>query len=237
MSKTEVVHLLTAREGYNHLARVYDAKTNRFRRFEALPPLGGMTGKGTVAAVIDTGLLSKHPVVRARMIEAVDFTGEGAEDENGHGTLVALLLLRQAPDTLLINVKALKRDGRSRPQDLLKALRWVRQDKRKLVVNLSAGIYRTECVGHCSICEAARRVVAAGKLLLVAAGNLPGITACPAKASDAVLTVAAFDPPRVPCRRMRAQPRRKASLRRSNLTPPSGWIRTATPVLKGISQA
>jgi subtilisin family serine protease len=193
MSDTETVHLLAADEGHNHLADIYDARTNRFRRFEALPPLGGMTGKGVVLAVIDTGLLSKHPVIRARMIEAVDFTGEGAEDENGHGTKVALVLLRQSPDASLISVKALKKDGTSSAKDLLKALRWVREDKRIRVVNLSAGVYRPDCAGHCSVCEAARRVVAAGKVVLVAAGNLPGITACPAKASDAVMTVAAFD--------------------------------------------
>lgn len=190
---TETVHLLSARKGHNYLADIYDAKTNRFRRFKAMPPLGGMTGKGLVVAVIDTGLFSKHPVIRARMIEAVDFTGEGAEDENGHGTMVALELLRQSPDASLIGVKALKRDGSSRAGDLLKALSWVREDKRIRVVNLSAGVYRPDCAGHCSICEAARRVVAAGKVVVVAAGNLPGITACPGKASDSVITVAASD--------------------------------------------
>jgi hypothetical protein len=186
---TETVHLLGAREGHNYLAEVYDAKANLFRRFIPYLDNPPNAGKGTVAAVIDTGLLSKHPVIRARLIDAVDFTGEGVEDENGHGTMVALILLRAVPDASLIDVKALKRDGTSSAEDLLKALRWV----RITVVNLSAGVYRPDCRGHCSICEAARRVVAAGKSVSVAAGNLPGITACPAKASDSVIAVAAAD--------------------------------------------
>jgi subtilisin family serine protease len=175
------------------MADIYDPKTNSFRRLKPVPPPAGYTGKGVVVVVIDTGLLSKHPVIRARLVDAVDFTGEGIEDENGHGSLVALLLLLQAPDASLISVKALRRDGKSRIGDLLEALDWVRKDKRARAVNLSAGVVRCECTGQCSVCTAARKVVASGKTLLVAAGNLPGVTACPAKASDAVITVGAFD--------------------------------------------
>ncbi len=85
------------------------------------------------------------------------------------------------------------RHGTGRVNDLLKALRWVRDDKRITTVNLSAGYCRPDCLGHCSLCEAARRVAAAGESVYVAAGNLPGMTACPAKASDAVVAVAAAD--------------------------------------------
>jgi subtilisin family serine protease len=194
VSDENIVHILSARPEHNYLADIYNPKTSRFRRLKAEPLPGGLTGKGQVACVIDTGVLSTHPVIRARLVDAVDFTGEGQEDENGHGSLVALLLLLHAPDASLISVKAVRRDGRSRVGELLKALRWVRDDKRIKVVNLSAGVYRPDCTGHCTVCEAARKVVAAGKLVCVAAGNLPGITACPAKASDAVLTVGAFDP-------------------------------------------
>ena len=193
MSNEDIVHLLSARPEHNYLADIYDPKTNRFRRLKAVSLPGGMTGKGQVACVIDTGVLSKHPIIRARLIDSVDFTGEGSEDENGHGSLVALLLLQHSPEASLISAKALRRDGKSRAGELLRALRWVRDDGRIGVVNLSAGVYRPDCTGHCTVCEAVRKVVAAGKLVVVAAGNLPGITACPAKASDAVITVGAFD--------------------------------------------
>jgi subtilisin family serine protease len=198
VSKPDEVCLLDSSDGrHDHMADIYDAMTNRFRRLAPIAPIApGITGAGVTCAIIDTGLLSKHPDIRARLIEAVDFTGEGAEDQDGHGTKVALMLIRQSPGISLISVKALRNRRPSRVGDLLKALRWVQKDPRPRTVNLSAGIYRGSCDGHCSVCRAARRVAASGKILCVAAGNRPDMTACPAKASDeaGLLVVSAADP-------------------------------------------
>ena len=48
-------------------------------------------------AVIDTGVLSNHPMIRQSLIDFKDFTGEGAEDLSGHGTMVALIMLANSP--------------------------------------------------------------------------------------------------------------------------------------------
>jgi hypothetical protein len=72
-------------------------------------------------------------------------------------------------------------------------LKWVEQDSRIDIVNMSAGNYKPNCKGDCALCEAARRLSRAQKKLSVAAGNVPGINACPAKASDAVIVTTEVD--------------------------------------------
>ncbi len=49
----------------------------------------GFDGTGTTVAVLDTGYDSAHPDLAGRVIAAEDFTGEGVEDAQGHGTHVA----------------------------------------------------------------------------------------------------------------------------------------------------
>jgi subtilisin family serine protease len=187
----ERVEIMTETPGHDHLRDLYDDAGQRFFRMAPIPVPHGFTGRGQVIAIVDTGLLSRHPDIKPRLIDQVDFTGEGVEDENGHGTKVALITLATAPDASLISVKALARNGSSSPEILLRALEWVAQDSRFNTVNVSAGIYRLLCQGNCDICEAARRVTASGKVVLVAAGNRRGVTSCPGKASDSVITVTA----------------------------------------------
>lgn len=175
------------------MADVYDAANERFARFEPEPLSEVVKGKGLTLAIVDTGLLSKHPDIRARIVDAVDFTGEGREDEHGHGTLVALLFLMKMPETGLVSVKVLGRSGESAAERLLEAFRWLKQDDRVRLINVSAGVTRPACTGDCDVCEAARGLVGVGREVTVAAGNIPGITACPAKASDAVFTTTALD--------------------------------------------
>jgi hypothetical protein len=42
-------------------------------------------------AFLDSGVMTAHPVISQRLRSSVDFTGEGIEDLNGHGTMVTLL--------------------------------------------------------------------------------------------------------------------------------------------------
>lgn len=43
-------------------------------------------GRGTVVAVLDTGIDSRHPAFAGMDLVEQDFTGEGNGDQNGHGT-------------------------------------------------------------------------------------------------------------------------------------------------------
>jgi subtilase-type proteinase RRT12 len=147
------------------------------------------------AAIIDTGVLPEHPVIAGSLQGLHDVTGEGPIDENGHGTIVALLLLSLATPDGLVSIKALGRDGYGTRLDLLRALQ-VALEQEVDIINLSIGSYDPSCVGDCRVCSAVSNVAAAGTTVVAAAGNTPGRTDCPAKAGlfrDRALAVAAWD--------------------------------------------
>ncbi|WP_167521399.1 S8 family serine peptidase [Microbispora triticiradicis] len=144
-------------------------------------------------AVLDTGLLSRHPLLRGLIVDGTNLTTEpDGEDANGHGTMVALILaagLTRRPR--LLNVKVADGNGRATPRDLVKGIEWVRDFARRtsspVCVNISLGCYSRRwglfaCDGTCDVCEAA--VAAAGdvRVMTVAAGNEPNRTTCPAMA-------------------------------------------------------
>jgi hypothetical protein len=154
----------------------------------------GLTGAGTTAAIIDTGLSLDHPKIQQAVSARVDLTGEGEGDDCGHGTVVALIFLATAPDAKLVDVKALGRDAKASPAKLVEALDLVRNRPEIMQVNISAGVYRPWCSGkECDVCQAATRLTDAGTPVSAAAGNRPGLTACPAKAPD-VFSIAELDP-------------------------------------------
>lgn len=155
-------------------------------------------------AVVDTGLMSHHPWINQILHESTDFTGEGTEDRNGHGTYIALLglslrvgvygMVEEQPEPVeilkrevrLLNVKALCADGRGTEENLIKAILWAIEKKAR-IINISAGIYRKkwgllECNGDCRVCKAAIGAATAGILVMAAAGNEKGKTYCPAMA-------------------------------------------------------
>ncbi|MBA3688499.1 MAG: S8 family serine peptidase [Chloroflexi bacterium] len=144
-------------------------------------------GRGQRIAIIDTGLMAGHPLVGQRVVRYVDFTSEGPYDNHGHGTAVALVLIKTAPEADLISVKCIDSSGEGSPQALIQALDWVRSEEpESTLVNISAGINRKRwllfpCDGTCDVCQATQRLCERGNEVIVAAGNLPEETLCPAK--------------------------------------------------------
>ena len=185
--------LLFGNDPGSSLADVYRPESGTYIRYN-LPRLSDqLDGSGQTIAIIDSGVLSHHPDIRPRLIEAVDFTGEGAEDQIGHGTKIALVLAAYTPGARFISLKV-KGAGRTEADSLISAIDWVIQSPLVRVANMSTGVYRPLCQADCSVCLAAKRAAESGCLLTVAAGNHPGITACPAKATDSVFAIAAIDP-------------------------------------------
>lgn len=148
-----------------------------------------------LCAFLDTGLMHKHPMLEGLIQpEEADFTGEGTEDLNGHGTEMALEYLMSAFARLrLVNVKVMPRSELGSEDALIKGLRWLVPFQKKLrpgeklIANVSCGVYSTRfgvfpCRGNCRVCRTAIKVAAHGIQLFVAAGNEPGKTACPAMA-------------------------------------------------------
>jgi len=155
----------------------------------------GIDGRGIGIAMIDTGVslhadLQRQPGL-ARPIE-VDFVGRdhGLEDPYGHGTHVAGVLngsglLSSGPDAFrtfrgiapgarLISLRALRPDGTGQTSDVLTAIDWAIQHRRGYgirILNLSVGHPVYESYVTDPLCRAARAAVAAGIVVVAAAGN------------------------------------------------------------------
>ena len=105
----------------------------------------GYTGKGVTVAVLDTGIAGfANSVVAEHCIGAcasgaAEADGAGtAQDDQGHGTEVAGILLDVAPDAKLVVVKVADRNGRSSTAQIQAGLDWVRTHHPEVrIVNVS----------------------------------------------------------------------------------------------------
>jgi len=152
-------------------------------------------GRGIGIALVDTGV-RLHPDLErraglSRPVE-IDFVerGKGLDDPFGHGTHVAGILngsglLSSGPDAFrtfrgiapgarLISLRALQADGSGQTSDVIAAIDWAIQHRRGYgirVLNLSLGHPVYESYLTDPLCRAARAAVAAGIVVVAAAGN------------------------------------------------------------------
>lgn len=110
----------------------------------------GGTGAGVGVAVLDTGIDGGHPEFANRIAAQGDFTGttgNGAVDDNGHGTAAAGIIAGvtggMAPAASLWAIKVLKADGQSIASSILDGLNQAyaaRNDFGGLdIINMSLG--------------------------------------------------------------------------------------------------
>ena len=142
-------------------------------------------------AILDTGILSDHPIFKRYIKEYIDFTGEGITDGNGHGSLVTWLYLVRGEraiteaDAGLYICKILTSDGLGTEENIIKGIKWA-QSKNVRFINLSAGIDNKRwfglraCDGSCEVCKTAYSLKDENIMLFAAAGNNVA-TVCPAK--------------------------------------------------------
>ena len=100
----------------------------------------GITGKGEVIAVIDSGY--DHPGKELIAWKDIPDGKSKPWDPNGHGTHVAGDAMKMAPDADLVAVRVMRSDGTGRPSDIVKGLQWVIENKDQYnigVVNMSLG--------------------------------------------------------------------------------------------------
>ena len=141
-------------------------------------------GYGVVVAVIDTGVDASHPVLQGRIApggidlidrgsapddvgDLIDNNGDGRTDEFvGHGTMVAGIVLRVAPQASVLPIRVLDSDGGATAFRMIDGL-YHAIDRRADVINISMG-----SLGESQILrEALEEAVAAGSLVVASAGN------------------------------------------------------------------
>ena len=151
----------------------------------------GLDGTGIGIAVLDTGVDTTHTAFlngsnNLRVTVNLDFTGEGrTDDPYGHGTHVASIAAGNgrisnaayvgiAPNANILNLRVLGAQGTGRVSNILSALDWVLQNRAAhniRVVNLSLGTTAVESYRFDPVCQAVRRLVDAGVVVVAAAGN------------------------------------------------------------------
>jgi subtilisin len=166
------------------------------------------TGAGVTIAVLDTGLDLDHPDFAGRDIEARSFVeGQSAQDAQGHGTHVTGTACGAlapgtgrrygiADEARILVGKVLGDDGSGTDADILAGISWaIASGARVISMSLGADVREVstayETVG--------RRALAAGSLVVAAAGNNarrgagdPGFVGVPAN-SPSIMAVGAVD--------------------------------------------
>ncbi|MDR7279680.1 type VII secretion-associated serine protease mycosin [Catenuloplanes atrovinosus] len=147
-------------------------------------------GRGTVVAVIDSGVDPAHPQLAGRVLPGADFLdpgGDGTRDCVGHGTAVASLIAAApargvafrgvAPEARILPVRVSEQQivdgaetGRTVPPDrLADAIRWA-VDHDADVLNLSVVLYADDAAVRAAIGYA----VAHDVVVVAAVGNRHG---------------------------------------------------------------
>src|ERR1043165_8938565 len=147
-----------------------------------------LDGSGVTIAVLDSGIDSKHKSVATsgKIKFSKDFTGENRTDDPwGHGTHVAAIAAGDsaptagayegvAPAANLVNLRVLNSNGVGKVSGVLAALDWLIANKNNYgvkVVNMSLGTPAINSYEDDPICNAVRKLVDAGVVVVAAAGN------------------------------------------------------------------
>ena len=168
------------------------------------------TGNGIGVCILDTGIY-EHIDFTGRIWAFYDFLAfkRRPYDDNGHGTHVAGLVAGDgtasmgkyrgaAPGCGIIALKVLDRYGTGSQDDVLRALRWIReyrQQYRIRVVNISVGTTCNSKRNHARLLKSVEQLWDEGVVVVTAAGNQgprPGSITAPGS-SKKVITVGSSD--------------------------------------------
>ena len=163
----------------------------------------GIEGKNIRIAVLDTGIDNNHQDLQNVILEK-DFTGEGTDDEHGHGTHVSSIIAGSgkssaglykgiASKASLMDIKVLNKQGSGRLSDTIAGIEYAVMNNAD-VISMSLGAI-IPCNGLDATSLASDVAVKKGIVVVVAAGNsgpLPGTIGSPGCARE-VITVGAVD--------------------------------------------
>jgi serine protease AprX len=154
-----------------------------------IPYQAGLTGKGIVVAVLDTGIYPHEDLTEPtnRILAWKDFVNQEIlpYDDNGHGTHVAGIIAGNgrysngkyrgiAPEAMLVGVKILDEKGSGRLSDIISAIEWCLDSLSALnikAINLSIGSEVQESYRSDPLCRATSTAWKKGLVICAAAGN------------------------------------------------------------------
>lgn len=151
----------------------------------------GITGKGITTAVLDTGIYA-HPdffIPRNKIVYFQDFVRnrKGPFDDNGHGTHVSGIIasggrlgdgsgIGVAPESGIVMLKVLEKDGSGKIKNMLKGMEWILLNHEKYgirIVNISVGmpVKNIENPEEEELVKKVEQLWNTGLVVVVAAGN------------------------------------------------------------------
>ncbi len=170
----------------------------------------GLTGRGVVMAILDTGIYN-HPDLAGRIVGFADFIKNRKQpyDDNGHGTHVAGnaagngkesggLYRAPAPEAGLVGIKVLNKTGTGSLSTVIAGVQWCVDNRRRLgirILNLSLGSEARLSHREDPVCQAVEAAWREGLVVCTAAGN-GGPEPCTVNSpgiSPLVITVGASD--------------------------------------------
>ncbi len=132
-------------------------------------------GAGVKVAILDTGIDTDHPDLESAIILSKDFTGDGIEDNNGHGTHCAGIVgarlngvgfVGVAPQAELLIAKVLGNDGRGASAWIADGIYWA-VDNDADIISMSLGASQSSP----EIYQAVQYALYNGVFVICAAGN------------------------------------------------------------------
>jgi serine protease AprX len=153
----------------------------------------GYNGAGVTVAVIDSGIGSHSDIASSRIVYKQDFTGQGTDDQYGHGTHVAgiiggngyksgnggcsscfLTYMGIAPQVKFVSLKVLDRNGAGTDSNVIAAINRaiaLKSTYNIKIINLSLGRGVYESYATDPLTQAVESAWKAGIFVVVAAGN------------------------------------------------------------------
>lgn len=172
----DLVDLVASEGGLAPLATHREERLRWAEQLLRLPEVWRRTrGQGVRIAVLDTGIDPDHPDLAGSIEQVRDFTGEGIEDLNGHGTHCAgIVAARQnsigfvgtAPEASILVAKVLRNSGGGTLDAVAKAVDWA-VTERVDIISMSLGGSSDDP----ALYEAIHTALARGVIVICAAGN------------------------------------------------------------------
>src|SRR5690349_5892912 len=163
--------------------------TQQVRTQKTLLGTNILDGSGVTIAVLDSGIDKNHKSFASsgKIKFSKDFTGQNRTDDPwGHGTHVAAIAAGDgaptngayegiAPGASLVNLRVLDSQGVGTVSGVLAALDWLLANKNAYnvrVVNMSLGTVAVSSSDDDPLCNAVRKLVNSGVVVVAAAGNM-----------------------------------------------------------------
>ncbi len=159
------------------IEEVYTDREFEILLTESMPLIGvektsleyNLTGKGKKICILDTGVDST--VVNYSSGYDFVYNDNISDDNYGHGTIVASIIDRIAPDAELIVAKVIGDDGTGYESDVLEGLQWcINQDPDVISFSIGAGSYDGFCDNNL-IAQLCDQAFTRGIFIVAAAGS------------------------------------------------------------------